>query len=215
MNKNMDAKNIFLTSQISRVAHDIQRFLSKSPSDLQLAFITTAREVEKGDLKWSDEDRESLIETGFNVFDFTITGKNIDEIKNALDNVDVLHFCGGNQFYLLKKIQESNCFNLIHDYVKKGKIYFGSSAGAIIAGPDIYPTRLIDEAGKAGILKSYKGLGLVDFVVLPHWGSDDFKEVYFPERLKNVYDSNNKFILLRDNQYIIVKDGWFQIISVK
>ena len=212
--RNKDVNNIFLTSQISCVAHDIPRFLEKSPSDLNLAFITTAREVEKGDLKWSDEDRESLVKAGFNVFDFTITEKNLVEIKNTLDKADVLHFCGGNQFYLLKKIQECNCFDLIREYVIKGKIYFGSSAGAIIAGPDIYPTRLIDEAGQVGILKSYKGLGLVDFIVLPHWGDDFFRKVFFPERLKNVYDTNNKFILLRDNQYIRVKADWFQIESV-
>ena len=115
---------------------------------------------------------------------------------------------------MLKKIQECNCFDLIREYVIKGKIYFGSSAGAIIAGPDIYPTRLIDEAGQVGILKSYKGLGLVDFIVLPHWGDDFFRKVFFPERLKNVYDTNNKFILLRDNQYIRVKADWFQIESV-
>lgn len=210
----MDINNIFLTSSVSYVAHDIPRFLSQSPHELRLAFITTATEVEKSDLGWLNDDRNSLMKAGFKTFDFTITGKNNSDIRNELDGADILYFSGGNQFYLLAKIQESNCADLIRDYVKNGKTYIGCSAGSIIAGLDIYSTRLIDEADKVDILKSYKGLGLVDFIVLPHWGSDDFKEVYFPERLKHVYSASEKFILLRDNQYIRVKDGWFQIISV-
>jgi dipeptidase E len=210
----IDINNIILTSSVNYVAHDFHRFLRKSPKDLELVFIDTAAEVEKGDLEWLKADRDSLVKAGFKVSDFTITGKSRKDIQNMLSKMDVIFFSGGNQFYLLQKIQESHCYDLILDFVKYGKIYIGCSAGSIIAGPDIYPTRLIDEVGKVGVLKLYTGLGLVDFIVLPHWGSDDFKGVYFPKRLKNVYESNYKFILLRDNQYIRIKDGWLQIISV-
>ncbi|OGG02025.1 hypothetical protein A2W14_06315, partial [Candidatus Gottesmanbacteria bacterium RBG_16_37_8] len=193
-----EMKNIklFLTSQISCVAHHIPRFLSKSPKDLNLAFIDTAAEVEKGDLQWLKKDRQSLVKVGFKIFDFTITGKKATEIKEKLDKTDVLYFSGGNQFYLLKKMQESNILNLIRDYVRQGKIYIGSSAGSVIAGPDLYITRFIDEARKAYILDSYEGLNLVNFTVFPHWGDEYFKKLYFNQRLKTAYNLKSKIILL-------------------
>lgn len=207
--------SIFLTSNISCVAHHIPKYLDKSPNKYKLLFIDTAKEVEKGDLQWLSDDRNSLIKTGFSVTDYSITGKKLEEIRIKLEETDIIYFSGGNQFYLLSQIQQTGCKKLICELVEMGKIYIGCSAGSIIAGPDIYVTRLIDEVKKANSLKSYEGLGLVDFTVMPHWGSEDFREIYLNQRLENAYNSkNSKLILLRDNQYILVKDGWYQIISV-
>jgi len=103
----------------------------------------------------------------------------------------------------------------LYNYIKNGKVYIGCSAGSIIAGPDIYITRFIDEISNASKLKSYKGLGLVDFVVFPHWGSKDFREIYLNERLRNSYNQKNKIILLTDYQYVRVKDDWYRIVDVK
>ena len=189
--------------------------LRKSPKDLGLVFIDTAAEVEKGDLQWLKEDRKALVKAGFNVSDFTISGKSEKDIRSRLDNIDIIYFSGGNQFYLLEKIQESSCSQLIYNYIKNGKVYIGCSAGSIIAGPDIYITRFIDEISNASKLKSYKGLGLVDFVVFPHWGSKDFREIYLNERLRNSYNQKNKIILLTDYQYVRVKDDWYRIVDVK
>lgn len=208
-------ENIFLTSSISYVAHDIPKYLAKKASSLKLIFINTAAEVEEGDLTWLRNDRNALVKTGFQVSDYTISGKTKNQIQNALKDIDVIYFSGGNQFYLLEKIQKSGCAQVLCDYVKNGKIYIGCSAGSIIAGPDIYITRLIDAVSKASNLKSYKGLGLVDFIVFPHWGSTDFKELYLNRRLINAYVTKYKIILLTDYQYIRIKVGWYQIMEVK
>ena len=207
--------DIFLTSSISYVANNIPRFLDHPAGKYKLLFIYTAAEVEKGDVQWLKDDRNSLKKAGFHVEGYTITGKKLDEIKAKLEDTDIIYLSGGNQFYLLFKMQETGCKKLIADMVKMGKIYMGGSAGSIIAGPGIRVTRLIDEAEKGGTLRSYEGLGLVDFTVLPHWGSEDFREIYLNQRLETAYSSkNSKLILLRDNQYIVVKNGWNQIISV-
>ena len=120
---------------------------------------------------------------------------------------------GGNTFYLLQQIQQSDSADVIHNYVKEGKVYIGSSAGSVIAGPDIYPLRFLDEPKEAPDLKGYTGLKLVDFVVVPHWGSEHFREKYMGEQIKNLYDDKNKIILLNDNQYIEVKDDWYRIVE--
>ena len=86
---------------------------------------------------------------------------------------------------------------------------------SIIAGPDIYPARRLGKVEKAPNLKGYKGLGLVDFVVLPHWGSDDHKKLYLNKRLEHAYKDDNKIILLTDYQYISVEGDMYKIIDVK
>lgn len=206
-------KRLFLTSSVSFVASDIAKHL-EGVKGLKLAFINTPSEVEEGDLQWLEDDREALVRAGFTVSDYTITGKSKEKIKVYLKSMDVIYISGGNTFYLLEKIQQSNCAAVIRDYVENGKIYIGTSSGSIVAGPDIYPTYRLDNVKKAPNLKGYQGLGLVDFVVLPHWGSDDFRKLYLEHRLEHAYTTGNKIILLTDYQYVYVEGERYRIIEV-
>lgn len=205
-------KKLFLTSTASSVVSDIVKYLPRRR--LSLVFIKTAAEVEKGDLWWLKKDRKSLVDVGFTVTDYTITGKTRQVIQQDLKKYDILFFSGGNTFYLLEKIQHSGCASVIKDFVESGKIFIGSSAGSIIAGPDTYPLYRLDNVKKATHLKGYEGLSLVDFVVFPHWGTDDFKELYLNRRLAHAYTTKHKIILLTDNQYIRVEGDMYKIVDV-
>lgn len=178
----------------------------------KLLFVITASENETEDLQWREGDRSALINSGFDVTDYTFTGKSKEQIEKDLDEYDVLCIEGGNSFYLLQKIQETRCADLIRSFVEKGKPYIGSSAGSIIAGPDVYPVRHLDEAPP---MDDYKALGLVDFVVFPHWGSDFFKELYMNKRLEINYKDDYKRMFLTDNQYVYVEGGCMKFIDVK
>ncbi len=135
-------------------------------------------------------------------------------MRNDLKDVDVIYVSGGNTFYLLEKIKESHFDKVVKDYVKKGKIYIGTSAGSIVAGPDIYPVYYLDAAKEAKKLKNYKGMGLVDFTILPHWGSKHFRKRYLDQRLKHIYKIGYKLILLNDNQYVSIIDDNYKIIDI-
>ena len=208
-------KNIFLSSSVNFVAHDIAKHLPKPVKGSKLLFVTTSVEVEQGDLQWFKDDRNSLVKCGFDVINYTFTGKAAEEIKNQLDHVDILYISGGNQFYLLKKIQETGCAQIIKDFVSSGKPYIGCSAGSVVAGPNIEITKRIDEADFAQNLTSFDGLSLVDFIIFPHWGSGHFKHVYLNYRLDLAYGTEYKIILLTDTQYVWVKDEWYQIIDTQ
>ncbi len=203
---------LYLTSSVQKVAHQVAKKIDKKGA--KLVFISTAAEVEEGDLKWKEDDKQSLIDSGFEVTEYTITGQNKEEIKNFLKDFEIIYFSGGNTFYLLEKIQQSDCRDVIIDYVKNGKIYIGSSAGSVIAGPNIEPVRDLDNISKAPNVIDYAGLGLVDFVVFPHWGHELFKEKYLKHRVIHTYNEDNKIILLTNNQYIEVKDDWYKIFEV-
>jgi hypothetical protein len=64
-------------------------------------------------------------------------------------------------------------------------------------------------------LENKNGYGFVNFTLVPHWGSEDFKERYLGERLKIVYKEDQvPLILLTDNQYVHIKDDQMKIVDV-
>lgn len=206
-------KNLFLASSIDYVAEDIAKRIGKK--NLSLIFINTAAEVKAGDKQWLKDDRQALVDAGFRVTDYTITGKNRSQVESDLKKFDIIFFSGGNNFYLLQQLQQSESLDIIRNFIRQGKIYIGSSAGSIIAGPDISPTKKLDDDLKAPLIKDYKALNLVNFTVFPHWGSKDFKDLYMKHRLQHAYSSNYKIILLTDYQYIEVVGDTYRIHDAK
>ena len=206
-------KRIFLTSSINRVAFDIAKKIGGAKNK-KILYIYTAGD-KRLEAKWQKDDRRALVRDGFEVIDYTIVGKTKETIKKDLKKFEIVYVGGGNTFYLLEQIQQTKCAGLIRDFVNRGKIYISTSAGSVIAGPDIYPVYQLDRVEEAPKLKGYKGIGLVDFVVLPHWGKEDHKERYLNQRLAQNYNVKNKQILLNDYQYIEVRDDFYKIVEVK
>lgn len=192
---------------------DLLKHFDKQVKGLKVAFINTASESEKGDLSWLHADRDTLLKHGFEVFDYTITGKTYEEVKNDLSVIDVLFVAGGNTFYLLEQANKCDFKKIIQNLLSKGVIYIGSSAGSLLACPNIEPIKFLDDPNKAEELKSFDALNLVDFIIFPHWGHERFKERQL-KSVESVYSENFKVILLRDNQYIFVEDNSYKIIEI-
>ncbi len=211
-------KNLFLASSIENkaVAKDIAGKINLqglSLKALKAAFIPTAGEVED-DKSWIDDERKSLNQAGINTFDYTLTGKTPTDLERDLGNCDLIHVNGGNSFYLLLQAKKSGFDQFIRKQVDKGVIYTGSSAGSIIASPDIDISRKLETKVYEKELPDTRGFNLVDFIILPHWGSPIFKDLYLNQRLETAYKKGNKIILLNDDQYVEVKDGHYQIVDV-
>ncbi|MEO8582091.1 MAG: Type 1 glutamine amidotransferase-like domain-containing protein [Patescibacteria group bacterium] len=204
---------LILTSSNNFVTTDFLQYLPKQPHDLRLTFIPTAAEVEKGSLQWLKDDRQALVDVGYQVTDFTLTGKNQSEVKAVLDQTDFVFVSGGNTFFLLQEMRKSGFASLIQEFVNNGLIYGGSSAGSIVAGPDISLATELDDPLLAPELKEYKGLGLTDVVVFPHWGSEHFQKRY-EKVMKSAYKKGLKIILLTDDQYVLVSDHHYTIESI-
>jgi dipeptidase E len=204
---------LILTSSNNFVTKDFIQYLPKQPQDLRMTFIPTAAEVEEGSLEWLKEDRQALIDIGYQVTDFTLTGKNQEQVKEMLDNTDFVFVSGGNTFFLLQEMRKSGFAELIKSYVDKGLIYGGSSAGSIVAGPDISLVQGLDDPSLAPELKDHKALGLVDVVVFPHWGSEHFQNRY-EKVMKSGYKKGLKIVLLTDDQYLLVNQGKYTIESI-
>lgn len=196
------------------VAMDVARHIEKDKRNL--LFITTPiePESEQRDLGWFDDDRNALIDAGFELTDYTFTGHTPEEIKEKLEAFDILFMSGGNAFYFLQQIQQTNCADIIKEQVEEGDlIYIGCSAGSCLAGPNISSIYSIDQPEDAPDIDGYKGLGIVNFTVFPHWGSSVFKEAYEKGMFEHAYSEVNPLIMLSNYQYIIEKDNKLQIVN--
>lgn len=207
-------KKLYLASSIDVTASGIAKDIGKNPKKLRLAFIFTAAEPEKGNKDWLRDDRGGLLKAGFGLFDYTITGKTVKDFQNDLQNVDIIHVNGGNTFYLLLQARKSGFDKWIMNFVETGGIYTGSSAGSIIAAPNIEPLRILETKIYEKKLKTYNAFGLVDFIIFPHWGSRDFKNSYLNHRVDFAYKPENKIILLNDRQYVKVENDMYRIEEV-
>lgn len=203
--------NLFLTSSVSFVAKDISNKINNIAKNKQLVFIPTASEVEKGDISWLDADRQALKDAGFLVEDYSITGQNQDDIHNKLRGAGSVCVGGGNTYYLLSQARKSGFDQIVKNLVANGLIYIGSSAGSLLVGPNIETS--LDDPKTVPELTDYTGLDLIDVAVRPHWGSEYFLERYHRE-MDRLYNLKQKMILLRDSQYLYVKEDWYQVITV-
>ena len=206
-------KNVFLTSSLQSVAKDLAEHLD--PNIKRFLFVITASELEKGNRWWLRADRKSMTELGFELENYTLTDKTKEQVKDALSKVDGIIMAGGNTFYLLWKIQQSDSAGLIKQFVKDGRIYIGSSAGSMVASSDIYASREKKEIDAVPDIKDFNGLGITDIMVQPHWGSKSFKESYLNEIMKHSYVTGFKQILLTDEQYVIDDGDNITFVDIK
>jgi len=205
---------LILTSSAAHTGEHIADSLDKPASEYKLLFIDTAAETEKGSKQWLKNDRDGLVKGGFQIKDFTITGKIKKQVEEAINSVDIVFVNGGNTFYLLDKMRKVGFESLIRDYLKKDGIYASSSAGSIVAGPNIELARELEDLDNYLNSISTKGLDLVNFTMMPHWGSGSFKRKYPKDFLKISYTEDYPILLLSDYQYINVKDGNMEIKQV-
>jgi len=202
---------LFLASSVNFVAKDISEKITTITKNKRLIFIPTASEVEKGDLSWLDMDRKALEDAGFSVEDYSITGQKQETIQKKLEGAGSVCVSGGNTYYLLSQARKSGFDVVVRRLVKNGLMFVGSSAGSLLAGPNIETS--LDDPTTAPELTDYRGLHLIDVAIRTHWGSKYFLERYHQE-MDRLYSLKQKMILLRDNQYLYVKDNWYQVISV-
>lgn len=205
-------KKLFLTSSAHIVAGHIGKQLDLSTEN-KLLFIDTASEPIDDEKEWLKNDRSALVNARFDVTDYTITDQTESEVSSTLEEFDYIYFSGGDTPYLLEQSNKIGFKKIIRDMIlDKGKVYFGTSAGSIITGP-VVPEYLYTDG-----VPEYKerlGFELVNFTIVPHWGSDDFRDRYLKRRLEIAYrDDQFPLITLTDNQYIEVNDDCIKIIDV-
>lgn len=196
--RSVKPKMLLLTSSgMSGTKEEILSVLPKPADKVRVAHIITASRVEE-DASYVDKDRELMKESGFNVEDITLEGKNRNQLMKILEVMDIIYVQGGNTFYLLKQMRRSGFDKIIRKLLKKGIVYIGVSAGSIVAGKTIETASWKTDKDKFGLI-SLKGLNLIKQNIFVH---------YKPEHLEIIKQKSKrikrKLRILTDEQALFV-----------
>lgn len=202
---------VLLVSMIRDVAKALARDLGELANE-PMAYIGTAAETAQ-DQEWPKVNRLALVQAGFQPHDYTLTGKSAANLRQDLADFPMLFFEGGDPFYLLEQMQKMETRETIRELART-RVYIGCSAGATMAGPDIFPARHNFDATFPQLTDT-QGLGLVDIVVLNHWGSEFGRKIMLdgkrgrPGSVFHNFDDKFRRVFLADNQYLDYQDGRF------
>lgn len=192
--------NLILTFSFKTVMEKLRakRLLPKPPA--KVAFIPTAGDVYES-RPWLEAERQALVDAGYGVYDVGLNGQPAEELKQALEPSTVIFVAGGNTTYLFERARASGLHKIIRNLLQD-RIYVGSSAGSILAGPTVEPfiEEDLPELSKDFSLSSPNGLGLVDYIVLPH--HQTYVESH--DKIERAYGNRLKFCKLTDKEYRVV-----------
>ena len=128
-----------------------------------------------------------------------------ESLLKAAMKSDIIHLSGGNTYYFLKYLRRSGMMKQLKDFVKKGGVLTGLSAGGIMMTPDIktagYPS--FDKDDNEENVRSFKALNLVKFEFFPHYRNS---KRYDRELLEESRKTKNPVYALPDGSGVVV-DG--------
>lgn len=130
------------------------------------------------------------------------------EVKEKLESADIIDVPGGDPNYLVDWAKKANIGSYLSGLLERGVVYLGASAGSQLVLPDFGLTWW-DPVKWEG--EDHAGLGIVDFVLVPHQKESDSEKkmgalITRKKNLQSIIDFPWKVYLLQDGQAIKV-DG--------
>ncbi|MFZ5982179.1 MAG: Type 1 glutamine amidotransferase-like domain-containing protein [Patescibacteria group bacterium] len=183
-------------------------------SELKMAFVPTASNVEPGNKDWFIDDLVRCKNLGFQEIDIVdISALPKEMWLPRLELADVLLFEGGNTFHLMYWIEKSGLREILPEMLKT-KVYVGISAGSMVVCKSLDMStskRIYFEANLN--YESDEGLGFVDLLIRPHLNSPLFPDASMENLEKLAKESPKTFYALDDNSAIKIVDGEMEVIS--
>ena len=125
----------------------------------------------------------------------------------AVQEADALLVFGGDVHYLCRWMQESGLADLLPSL--RDTVYVGISAGSMVTAPIFGET--YDEPEKPFVIE--KGIGLVDFALIPHMHNPKFPESTSAKVVKMAAEVPFPTYGIDDQTAIKVNDGVVEVIS--
>jgi dipeptidase E len=178
---------------------------------LRFAFVPTAAGLDADSKPWVQKDRRQLERLGCDSFTLDLAIAARADVQSALAGVGGVFLTGGNSYLLLWHARRSGFADVVVPLVESGAlVYVGTSAGAMLAGPDLAAAASLDNRREVPELDSSLALGLVPFTVLPH---DDDPEAR--ERHDEIVTAHPGLELIRltDDQAVFVRGKDVEIVD--
>lgn len=204
------------------IINTFQEMVGKFFSEISLAFIPTAANVEQDDKGWLIDDMYRVKELRlkfFDVVDISALEKNM--WKSRLEKVDVIMVGGGNTYHLMYWMNKSGFAEEIREWLKT-KVYVGISAGSMVLSENLALTTAnklyYEDSDKIDI---EKGLGFVNFHTRPHLNSEWFpmvREDILKEQAKEIKTpiyaiDDDSAVKVIDEKIEVVSEGKFIILN--
>lgn len=177
--------------------------------DNNIVIIPNALDA-KGDEKIQKnlkEDVELLQKIGFNVtiIDLKNYFGDYNKLKEKLSNYNACCVMGGNVFVLNKAMNHSGFDIFLKEKKNEDFLYIGYSAGSCILSKNLDNLDTIDEPisfyDEQNV--NYKGLGFVDYIIIPHYKSNYHKAHLIDEVVKKCKNENIDFKTIQDGEVLI------------
>lgn len=197
-------RELILASDVEKVVDKIGQagFLENHENGV---FIPTASLGKNYESFFSNVIRPNFQKQGVSMNLLELSQASSSEITSALQRATLLYVGGGNTFLLLEKMKATGFAEHLGAFFEKGGLYIGSSAGAVVAGPDIAFIACMDNP--SGIsLTDFSGLNLVSFNILPH-----IDHPHYSEQARQADFDNRPTIGLREDQFLYVKNTYTEV----
>lgn len=163
--------------------------------------------VEMRQTPFAQEELKEVSDVADTLVSITVSETPLSVFRHELEQADCVYVASGETFRLLHALKSTGADQLLADAVRNGKLYAGSSAGAIIAGPSIEPATVMDDPSTVPGLANYTGLNLTEYVVVPHaQGTTGPYSIDIISRTVQEYGREWNLLLLRDGQALVVDE---------
>lgn len=193
---------MLLTSSSKFFYDNLGDYMDKPLDEVKVAWITTARRYSRTP-EGIDEHRERLNKQLFTFIEVDLDGKKENELRETIRNCDVIFVIGGHTFELLRAIRESGFDGVVQEFLDRGGLYVGASAGAYVMCPTtVMATWKHQSVYKPLPEQDLTGLNVVPFLMTVHYESRHEEDVRI-----GMNKTDLETYILTDEQALYIEDG--------
>jgi len=147
-------------------------------NDNKIALIPNSRDILDDERRQAgiDRDTKALEELGFEVTVISLRDYfgMPDKLREDLNKFRAFFAIGGNVFTLRQAMKLSGFDEYLKEMINQDILYSGYSAGICLLAPNMQGLELVDDPNVDvyGCDPIFEGLGIIDFVPIPHFDSD-------------------------------------------
>jgi peptidase E/GNAT superfamily N-acetyltransferase len=131
-----------------------------------------------------------------------------EAVTASVAAADAVLVGGGDPYRLLQAARRASFGAATHELVRRGGLYCGISAGAMLAAPSLEPLRHFSPFTPPADLADLGGLNLADLLVLPHTDREGRRAEH--EATLVACGRSHHLVPLNDGEAVIVEAGrWF------
>lgn len=131
--------DLILTScglETQEIQKAFENMLPKSPDKIRAMFITTAA-IYPDAVDVLPKCLADLTKCGIDRKNITVYDMHERFTGNIFDSFDVVYICGGDPYYLMRRINEQGFNDRLMDYIRHDGVVLGVSAGSMIFADDM------------------------------------------------------------------------------